>query len=203
MGSYTGAQFIDDVARRLRDTTNTGYSRTQVLRFLNAGQDLINMRLALLQDEFTLTTESRALYQLTTAVPRILTVREADGRELANVPWDRLIAQDTDWIRRFAPRAELWSQIGRDLLAITPIPERGTSLTVVHVKFPAPLADNSTPWELPDEHKALLTDLAEAILLFRSREFNALQEALNRAAPKLGMEDVSQILRRGGQGRMN
>lgn len=204
MGSYTGAQFIDDVARRLRDTTNTGYPRAMVLRHLNASQQLINMRLGLLQTTTVLLTEDRALYRLGTTTPRVLTVRETvGGRELANVAWNRLVAQDADWLRTYAIRAETWSQIGRDMLAITPIPTDETSLTLTHVKYPTDLADGAVAWELPDEYKSLLTDLTEAVLLFRAREFNALQEAINRVAPLLGLEDAAQIVRRGGTGRSN
>ena len=201
---YTGAQLIDDVARRLRDTSNTGYPRAMVLRYLNACQKLINIRLGLLQATTTLTTLDKALYQLDTATPRVLTVRETlGGHELANVPWDRLVAQDVDWIRTHGERAEMWSQMGRDVLIITPIPADETSLTITFVKYPTTLADDAGAWTLPDEFKSLLTDLVEGVLLFRAREFNAMQEAMNRAAPRLGLEDAAQIVRRGTPGRSN
>lgn len=203
MGTYTGAQFINDVARRLRDTSNTGYPRATVLTFLNACQDLINVRLALTTATTTVTTSNTAIYQLPTTTPRILTVRDTDSRELANVSWDWLVAQNVDWLRSFGQRAEIWSQVGRDLLILTPIPEVATALTVVYAPYPTQLADDAVAWTLPDEHKSLLTDLTCGVLLFRAREFNAMQDAINRVAPKLGMEDAAQILRRGGMGRTN
>lgn len=204
MGTITGAQFIDEVARRLRDTSNTGYPRAMVLRSLNAVQDLVNVRLGLLQATTTLDTEDRALYTLPTTTPRVLTVRETlSGREIANVPWNRLVAQNDKWLRTYGPQPLLWSQIGRDLLVVTPIPSDELSLTITYVRYPTALTDAAVAWDLPDEHKSLLTDLTEAVLLFRSREFNGLQEALNRAAPKLGLEAASQIVRRGTAGRTN
>lgn len=204
MGTVTGAQFIDEVARRLRDTSNTGYPRAMVLRSLNAVQDLINMRLGLLQATTTLDTEDRALYTLPVTTPRVLTVRETlSGREIANVPWNRLVAQDDKWLRSYGPQPLLWSQIGRDLLVLMPIPDSLVNVTITYVRYPTALADDAVAWTLPDEHKSLLTDLTEAVLLFRSREFNSLQEALNRAAPKLGMEAAAQVVRRGTAGRTN
>lgn len=204
MGSFTGTQLINDVARRLRDNSNTGYPRAMVLRSMNAVQSLINVRLGLLQGTTTLTTENRALYTVPVTTPRILTIRETtNGHEIANVPWDQLVTQDENWIRTYGERVQLWSQIGRDLLAIYPIPTDPTSLTITYVTYPAAITDAAVAWSLPDEYKPVLTDLTEAVMLFRSREFNAMQEAITRAAPRLGLEDAAQVMRRGTAGRSN
>lgn len=207
MGTITGTALINEVANKLRDPNNTGYSRAMVLRMLNASQDLINMRLGLVLGSATLTTANTSVYSLSSAVAtnaaRVLTIRESN-RELSNVPWNRLLFEDVEWLRRFGKRAQMWSQIGRELLIVSPIPEVSTSLTVVYVKHPTAILDNGVSTsELPDEHMSILTDLTEAICLFRSREFNALQGTLDGVAKALGMEDAAQIVRKGTMGRTN
>ena len=71
-------------------------------------------------------------------------------------------------------------------------------LSLRYVKHLTELADAATPLcEWPDEHKPLILDLCEAVLLFRGRDFRAMQDAIGRAATKLGLEDTAQIYRRG------
>lgn len=201
MGTFDGATLINETARRLRDTANTGYSRVLVLNVINRVQDAINVRLGLVHGAAILTTGNTALYSTSAfatnwAYP--VQISDVNGRELDQVPFERLVQQDSQWIRRFGDRPELYAPIGRELIAITPIPYATMNLNVRYVKHPTALADAGAPlWDLSDEHKPLLLDLVEAVLLTRSRDFRAMQEAINRAAPKLALEDVAQIIRKG------
>lgn len=204
MGTFAGNALIDEVARRLRDTTNTAYPRATVLNVLNRVQDALNVRLGLVHATATFSTGNQALY-LTSAIATNyaypVQMFDVSGRELDLVPFDRLTQQDDRWLRTEGTRPEFYAPIGRELLAIGPIPRTPMTLTLRYIKHPTALVDAAAPlWDLPDEHKPLLLDLAEAVLLLRARDFRAIQEAVNRAAPKLGLEDAAQITRHGTPG---
>lgn len=201
MGTFDGATLINETARRLRDTANTGYSRVLILNVINRVQDAVNVRLGLVHGAALLTTSNTALYSTAAfATNWAYPVQVFDGNsfELDILPLDRLTQQDPQWLRRFGDRPEVCAPIGRELIAITPIPYAPMQISFRYVKHPTALADAGAPlWDLPDEHKPLVLDLVEAVLLTRSRDFRAMQEAINRAAPKLALEDVSQIIRKG------
>lgn len=204
MGTFSGASLINELARRLRDTLNTGYSRVLVLNIINRVQDSVNVRLGLVYGTATFATTGTAFYSTSAIASNYaypVAIRDEQQREIDMVPFSKLAAQDPEWVRRFGDRPEMFAPLGRELLVISPIPQKAQTLTLVYVKHPTALADAGAPlWDLPDEHKPLVLDLAESVLLFRSREFKAMQEALGRAAPKLLLEDAAQILRRGTVG---
>jgi hypothetical protein len=204
MGTYSGSALINELATRLRDPSNTGYPRATVLNIINRVQDAVNVRLGLVHAtaSFT-TTPGVTLYQAASIASNFAYVRQAfddNNIELDVIPYKKLVEQDPRWIHRVGP-PQVVSQIGRTIIVVTPTPLRPTSVTIKYVKHPTALADAGSPtWDLPDEHKPLVLDLAEAVLLFRGRQFRAMQEALTRAAPKLGLEDAAQILRHGTVG---
>ena len=200
MGTLAGNTLIDELARRLRDTGNFGYPRATILSVLNVAQRSVNARLGLVMASTTVTTVNTPLYSIpaiATDIVRIIEIRDND-RTLVRVPYEHLTYQDPTWLRRYGAQAEVFSSVGRDLLIIIPTPVVSSSLTVTYVKQPADLADAATPaWDLPDEHRSLVVDLTEAVLLFRGREFENMQAVLERIAPALGIETTLQQLRRG------
>lgn len=202
MGTFQGDNLIDELSRRVRDTANLGYPRATVLNILNRCQRSINARLALVHGTATLTTTNTPLYSvpdIATDIVRVSAIRD-DGRELTKIPFGQLPAQSRTWVRLFGPRPEAFGHIGRDLLFVIPTPLVPVDLTVVYVTQTANMDDGAvTPLSLPDEHAALLLDLSEAVLLFRGREFRAMQQALARVAPALGLEDMIQEARREGR----
>ena len=200
MGTLAGNTLIDELSRRLRDTGNVGYPRSTILSVLNVAQRAVNARLGLVMDTATLTTVNTPLYSvpaIAADIVRVIEIRDND-RLLVKVPYEHLSYQDADWLRLYAAQAEVFSNVGRDLLVIIPTPVVPTSLTVTYIKQPTDLGDAATPlWDLPDEHRSLVLDLTEAVLLFRGREFENMQAALERIAPALGLETTIQQLRRG------
>jgi hypothetical protein len=200
MGTFAGNTLIDELSRRLRDTGNFGYARGDILSILNVSQRAVNARLGLVLSSATLTTVNTPLYSvpaIATDIVRVVEVRDSD-RILTKVPYEHLVYQDQNWLRLYGAQAEVFANIGRDLLAIIPTPVVPTSLTITYVKQPTDLADAATPlWDLPDEHKSLVLDVVEAVLLFRGREFENMQAVLERIAPALGLETTIQQLRRG------
>jgi len=201
MGVITGATLVGDLSRRLRDTGNTAYSGALVLNILDRVQDSVNMRLGLVHGSVTLATTATVFYDAATMAADFAYVVQAydqNQRELDVVAFTDLVHNDPHWIRIFAHRPELVSQVGRDLVIVTPITHVTENLTIRYVKHPAALVNDTTAWDLPDEHSTLVLDLAEAVLLFRGRYFKAMQECLQRAAPKLGLEDAMQLFRKVG-----
>lgn len=202
MGSFTGNNLIDELSRRLRDTNNLGYPRATVLDILNRSQRSINARLSLVHATATLTTTNSPLYSIpaiATDIVRVSAIRH-DGRELTKIPWEQLAAQGRGWPRQFGPKPEEFGHIGRDLLFVVPLVAVPVDLTVVYVRQTPDMDDGVvTPLAVPDEHASLVLDLSEAVLLYRGREFRAMQQALSRVAPALGIEDLMQGERRGGR----
>lgn len=200
MGTLAGNTLIDELSRRLRDTGNIGYPRATILSVLNVAQRAVNARLGLVMNTATLTTVNTPLYSvpdIATDIVRVVEVRDND-RTLVKVPYEHLVYQDANWLRLYSAQAEVFSNVGRDLLVVIPTPVVSTALTVVYVKQPTDLADAGAPlWDLPDEHRSLVLDLTEAVLLFRGREFENMQAVLERIAPALGLETTLQQLRRG------
>jgi hypothetical protein len=193
MGTFAGNALIDDLSRRLRDTANLGYPRNTVLDILNRSQRSINAHLGLVTSSATLTTSNTSLYSIpaiASDIVRIIEVRDSN-RLLHKVPWEHLVYQDAKWLRLFGEQAEVFTTIGRDLLTLTPIPVVATPLTIVYVSQTVNMTDGAAPlMAIPDEHKPILLDLSEAVLLFRGREFKMMQQALQRLVPALSIEDV-------------
>lgn len=196
-----GTTLIDQLARRVRDTTNFAHARTFLLETLNRCNRALQ---AALQAETATTTltvvPGRTLYRIPTDfgasdIIRVIGVRDAAGRELQDIEFERLVEEDPDWLHRTDVRPEVFSRIGRDLLAVYPAvetPKLGEALTAVYVQRPADFLDDSglTP-AIPDERAMILLDLAEVVVYLRGRIFTpptAIGDPLKRLSAALGIE---------------
>lgn len=192
MGTFAGNTLITDLARRLRDSANIGYPRATVLDIINRSQRALNAHLGLVTASASLVTTNSTIYSIpaiATDIVRIIEVNEG-GRLLTRVPWVNLVHQDDRWLRREGTQAEVYSTVGRDLLILVPTPKVSKTMTVVYVKQTTNLADAGSPLlEIPDEHKPLLLDLAESVLLFRGRNFRNMQVAMGRVTAAMGVEN--------------
>jgi hypothetical protein len=203
MGTFFGSALIDELLRRLRDlaATPSAYPRADVLDIINRCQRSINSGLGLFTASASLTITNASIYNVTSVgadVIRVVDIRDND-RILKFVPWDQLIYEDPQWIRRRGSQPEIWSRIGRELLVITPISDPDGTVTCVYLKQTTNLADAAAPpIDIPDEFKPVLLDLAEAVLLFRAREWRHSEAALARALPALGLDMAMQTARRLG-----
>lgn len=200
MGTFAGNALIDELSRRLRDLTSTGYPRADILDILNRTQRALNARLGLVHTSATFTTATTPLYSvdaIDTDIVRIVDVRD-DERPLQRVPWPTLVHQDAKWLR-LKGTPEVWSPIGRTMIAVIPTPNIARDLTAISIKMTTNLADAGAPViDIPDDFKPILLDLAEAVLLVRAREFKMIEAALTRVLPFLGMSVDMQNTRRGG-----
>lgn len=201
MGSFAGNTLIDTLARRLRDTANIGYTRVFVLDIINRTQRSINARLGLVMSSATFATTNSPLHVVSAIagdIVRIVDIRDND-RVLTKIPLDHLVFQDSRWFRSDGPQAEVWAPLGRTHIAVIPVARSPRTLTAVYVQQTTNLADAGAPLSaIPDEYKDIWLDLAEAVLLFRSREFTEMKKCLERVLPALGLEDTMQDMRRIG-----
>ena len=199
MGTFTGANLIDELSFRLRDPTNVAYPRVVSLNILNRVQSAVNIRLGLVHGSATFTTTTSAFYSIAAIAADIaypVQLFDESQRELDQIDFDRLTQQDPKWSRLRGIRPEVYATLGREGLIVTPIPRRATTLTLRYVKHPTTLTDGAPAWDLPDEHRSLVTDLSEALLMLRARDFAAIQETLTRVTPKFGIEDIVASLRK-------
>lgn len=192
MGTFAGDALVNDLSRRLRDTVNLGYPRVTVLDIINRCQRSLNAHLGLVTATATFATTNSSLYSVSAIagdVVRIIEINEG-GRLLTQIPWWNLVHQDDRWLRRTGPQAEVFSNIGRDLLALVPVPVVSKTMTALYVKQTTNLLDAPAPlMDIPDEHKPLLLDLAESVLLFRGRNFRNMQVSMGRVTAALGVEN--------------
>ena len=203
MGTLQGDDLITELSRKVRDTANAGYTRVLVLDVLNRAQRSVNARLGLVHTTATFSTTNSPIYDIPTIatdIVRIIAVRDAN-RELDRVEWRDLVHQDRRWLRARGPTPYVWTTVGRELLLVVPAPQLATTLTTVYVQQTANMDDGAvTLLAIPDEYKPILLDVGEAILLFKAREFTAMQEAVKRAAVALGIDGLRQRAMRGGVG---
>lgn len=191
-----GDDLIDSLARRIRDNSNTAFSRVFLLDLLNRVSRCLcaALRLKIRSVSFAPTAQ-RVLYQTSafaSDVIRVVAVREG-GRDLQEVPPDHLTFQDNEWVRRQGPRPEVWARIGRDIVAIAPCQMQSPpTLTIDYVAIPTAITDAATPIECPqDEYVSVLLDLSEALALLSGRVHNmpsAIRAPLERASNALGIE---------------
>jgi hypothetical protein len=200
MPTYNGSGLINELSTRLRDPTNNGYPRATILNVLNRVQDCVNVRFGLVHNTATFTTGNTALYStaaIASDYARPVQCFDGGNREIDLVPFESLVEQSPTWLRDTASRPSVYAPIGRELLAITPIPTTPMTMTLRYVKHLVALTDTSQLVEWPDEFKPLILDLTEMLLLLIPRDFRALHDILGRLAPKFGFEDRARTLRRG------
>ena len=188
----SGAQLIDALARRVRDTTNFAHSRVFLLDILNRCSYSVNASTRSKVTSVSLTPDPGKTLYATTAI-KVIGVRDINGRDLMETPWQSLVLNDPSWLHRIGPQHEMFAQIGRDLLVIYPAVKAADirALTLRVVTTPTALADDAVAWALPDELVPLLLDLAEVIVLFRGRVFfpsSAMDAPLQRVAEAIGVE---------------
>jgi hypothetical protein len=127
------------------------------------------------------------LYEVTEVaadVGRVIGVRDS-SRDLYEVSFALLGANNPDWLRTEGPQPEVFSTIGRDLIVITPFQRASPpTLEVLYTRQTAVLVDDAGNFAvIPDDYLPLLMDITEAILLMRGRIFtpeSAIPELLAR-----------------------
>lgn len=189
-----GTTLVTQLARRIRDTANFAHTRTFLLETLNRCNRALN---AALQAETAtasiVSVPGRVLYAIPDTIVRVIGVRDAAGRELQEIDYEQLVENDPEWLHRVGPRPELFSRVGRDLLAIYPAQSGpAEALTAVYVVLTTDLLDNGadTP-SVPDDNASILLDLAEVVAYLHGRIFtpqSAIQAPLQRVAATLGIE---------------
>ena len=113
-------------------------------------------------------------------VSKIQGIRLASGEDLDPIPFNMLSWLHARWITSVGDRPLSFSLVGRDLLIVRPGVLAPTTVTVFYKPiFPA-FANEATLFSVPDEDVDMITDIAEALLLLKARDYQNLQPVLDR-----------------------
>jgi hypothetical protein len=184
----TGAEAIDALSARVRDTGNTAHPRATLATLLTHAQRALNLHLRARRSTATVSLEpGRTLYYLADIADDIARVERVivNDRTLAEVAWTHLVYNNAEWYRADASEPATWARVGTTILAVTPAPWSTLEGSVVYTVIPPDVADDATELTLPDEHNALLLDFAEGLTMLRARQFAAMNGAMTRLAMML------------------
>ena len=181
--------------QRVRDPMGAAHSRAFALEILSDAQRFVNLAQSHVLVEETLTTEARRiLYPVTASLPlsaRVEYIRDS-VRDLTRSTLSSLAHVNSRWPSRIGLTFESWVPIGRDLIVIYPAKAAASSVTVVSTKLTTAFAGEGDEVELPPEAELAMLDLAEAILLLRSRMWGPFTDAAKRlVAHKLALDEVA------------
>ena len=183
--------FVDAIAQRVRDPSNTAHPRADIRDVLNRVQTIINANQALVLETIPLTlVPGQTLYPLETDLPSLVTVTdiEFENRFLDRIPWRNLWKVSNTWLSGDNHEPRAWAMIGRTLLAVYPVPAVSTVVAVKGPIITRLLTDDNVPVNLRDEEMDIVVDLTTAVLLLRQRDLQNSALLTARAVDKLGLQ---------------
>lgn len=189
--SEVAGTLVTEALRRVRDESALAHSRADVLTLLDKCQKIINAYTKQVYDTETVaTTPTQQVYSLRVIAPNGIDVRDVKegGRSLPRVPWRTLFYTDREWTRAVASRAEVFAQLGVDLIVVHPSEALVGSIDVTSVRETADLADEATATEIINEDLPAVLDLLEAVLTLRHRDFGPAEDAMKRCAMHVTMD---------------
>ena len=186
---------INVALERVRDPLGAAHDREDVaLLLLDRCQKMVNVFTKQVKETTTVnTTPTQQVYSMQALVPnavKIIDVRQG-ARSLPKVGWETLFYTDREWLRRIGSRIEVFAQLGIDLLMLHPGSDIAQSIDVVSVKQTATLGVVGDTTEISDHDLPVVLDLLEAVLSMRQREFQPVDDALKRLAPRIGIDRLS------------
>jgi len=193
MATTNTQTLVTKVATRARDASNIVHSRATVVAVMSQAQRVVNTRLRSFVKTATVTPVARkVLYQpADIAADALFPIAIRAGvRDLSQVCWMGLVANDSRWLRSAGSEPQVFATIGRSIFAVVPaytgIPQ---DLTIVYVPALDDLIDLAADFPvIADEHVPMMLDLTEALLLMRARVLEPAQLALERFASALDAE---------------
>lgn len=183
---------IDSISERLRDPTNTAHTRVDIMDMISRCQMLVNARFQYVVSNTTLTTiPNQVIYRVEddlTATFEVIEVRYGP-KSLIPIPmWRDLWKISRTWFTEQAAQPRGWSQIGKSLLVIHPVPVEPTDLDVVGVKVTTTYTNEAELMELRPENEDLVRDLATALLLIKQRDMDTSAPLFIRFAARVGLQ---------------
>jgi hypothetical protein len=184
---------VTKVATRARDASNIAHSRADVVEIMSHAQRAVNSRLRSFVKTVAVTpVAGRSLYvtsEIAADAVRPIAIR-VGVRDLTEVCWTSLVANDGRWLRTTGKAPQVFATIGRTMYAVVPayagLPQ---DLTVVYIPALDDLDDDVADFPvIADEHVPLMLDLTEALLLMRARVLEPAQLAMERFAAALDRE---------------
>lgn len=189
------SSYIDSIARRVRDASNTGHTRAFVRDIFTRCSSVINYQQEYVYDTVTLTngTANTALYRLEADIGIVSSIGDVevggDSLELVD-PWRDLWKLSSTWLTDRASVPLAYAPIGRDLVALWPAPMVDIAITFTGVRGNFQAAAETEDNGLRDEDNDLIRELTTAILLFRQRDLDSIQGVITRLTGKLNVQRI-------------
>lgn len=179
------------VQRHVRDVNGTRHADAFVLDILSRVQRIINAGSQKVLVTGTLTTSANLqLYTINTEFTAgidVIRVR-SNNEDLTKVTLQELNQLDRRWFRKVGSRFEMWAQLGRTLLVVHPALSVASSVEVVYSKLTTDLTADGTSLDLDADNDPMVTDLTEAILHLRQRDYQQSGADLQRFVTSFGLE---------------
>src|SRR5262245_21353248 len=108
-----GTALVNQLARRVRDTTNFAHARTFLLETLNRCNRALNAALqAEISTALVAVHPTKVLYRLPTDtnktdIIRVIDVFDLGGRMLQEVDFEQLVEEDPEWLHRTGAQPEV------------------------------------------------------------------------------------------------
>lgn len=185
--------YIDSIARRVRDASNTGHSRAFVQDIFTRCASAVNKNQEYVFDTVTVTqgTAGVVLYRLETQLGGISSIEdvEVNGDSLERVePWRNLWKHSPTWLTDRANVPLAYAAIGRDLVAIWPSPLVDIALTFTGVRGDFQASSENEETGLRDEDNDIVRELTTTLLLLRQRDLDTSQATMSRVTGKLKIQ---------------
>lgn len=196
--------YIDSIARRVRDSSNTGHTRAFVQDIFTRCTSLTNSRQEYVFDTVTLSagTAGKALYNVENELGgmSLVTEVEIDGESLNQVePWKNLWKLSPNWLTDTSNIPVAWAAVGRDLVAIYPAPVSDISVAFTGVRGDFQALAETEETGLRDEDADIVKELTVALLLLRQRDLDMINMVVSRFSGKVNIQskEIEELMRIG------
>ena len=181
---------VDVVLRRARDAGAIGTTRAEARLLLSIAHRLYVAKERLVLDQATFTTSPRRLVydlaELTSDITNApiqcvhVDAMLLGSRVLPRTTWTSLVQTDRRWLRRMGGSPVLWAPYGRDHVILYPGTAATTTVVLRYVPLATALATDDDIFAVREDRLPAILDLAEALLLLRGRQYDALTSVMAR-----------------------
>ena len=187
----TVGELVDSISRRIRDPMNTGVSRAVIRQILDYSQLALNGFNSYVLTEIDLPiVPGQTIYRIETELPDHMWVTdvEFDNIYLDEIrSWRTLWKLSPTWLTDVGPPRG-WSQIGKRLLVVYPVPLYRDTVRVKGPLITTTLTDDLQDMDLRDEDSDIARDLTVAVLLFRQKDLDMVPNLVRRILAKIGLQ---------------
>lgn len=170
---------FDILRARIDDDLATGTDDDALEFLIERAATVVNIsRLDIVRDKTVTLTGGQPFHQITDLgrdIARIIGVR-VDDRDLDLVSWPQITWSDNEALIESTNRPEQWTVLGGDLLVVHPVQAADLSVQLIY----APVIDIVDCGQFEDRSIGMVLDMAEMLLMVRTRETALLQQMMDR-----------------------